>query len=294
MADQDDAAETPPSPNGVAPAALGRAARGAGALRALGWALIVTLVATPTYGRVAWELSAELEQAAAAESVGERITHLGRAARWKLPFARGDEAALDELMHLGRTRAAQAEDDVESRLIALAAYREARAAILARRGPIQWSSERERLHELDVEIAALMALEEQRWYGPVHAKDAAWHLERLEVASARARPYAFAAALAFLAALAGFVLFLLRGVGDDGRVRRPWGWLWLSITISGTAAWLLLLGRDAPADGPRGQPSAQASAQATDAAAASGETDSPATPSVKTTGTPPATAPSAR
>lgn len=221
------------------------------ARRVFGWLLVATFIAIPTYGRVSWELAAERERATAAEGVGDRIIHLGRAARWKLPLASGDEAALDELMALGREHAASAEKDVEARLVALASLREARAAILARRGPIQWAAERERLHELDVEIADLMALEELRWYGPEHAKDAAWHLERLAVASSRTRPFAVFAALSFLVSVAGLVAFLLVGLDDRGRLRRPWGFVWLAITIGGTAAWLLLLGRDAPSDGPR-------------------------------------------
>lgn len=86
---------------------------------ALGLGIVAPLVA-----RTWLEGRAELAQAAEAEirgDVEQQIIHLGRAARWRMPLASHDDAAIDALLTI---------DDPDH---ALAACREARRALLGSR-----------------------------------------------------------------------------------------------------------------------------------------------------------------
>ena len=69
------------------------------------WAGVALVVAIgPLLVRVAWEGRAELiaaDEAAAAGRVDLEIVHLGRAARWRAPFAASDDAAIGRLLALG-------------------------------------------------------------------------------------------------------------------------------------------------------------------------------------------------
>lgn len=128
--------------------------------------------------RVAWEGRAELmaaDQAAAAGRVDLEIVHLGRAARWRVPIAGSDEAAIERLLAIG----AASEGEAATVSTALVAYREARSALWATR--IGSAADGAALGLANRRIAALMAAQERAFGTDLSGRGAqeAYHLALL-------------------------------------------------------------------------------------------------------------------
>jgi len=190
--------------------------------RGLGWVLAFT---APLVARAVVEGRDELRRAAEAGAAGDRdgeIEHLGRALRWRVPLSSHDEVALDGLLALGE--AAEAAGD---RSEALAAYREARGALLATRvlevphGDVRT--------ELDRRIAALMTAQE-REIGTDTARGEDLEARHFALLQATPGPDPWRATLAagtFVAWVLASIAVLWRGVDAHGRVRPraavPWG-----------------------------------------------------------------------
>lgn len=142
------------------------------------WAGVALVVAIgPLLVRVAWEGRAELiaaDEAAAAGRVDLEIVHLGRAARWRAPFAASDDAAIGRLLALGAAH----EGDEATLTTALAAYRELRGALWATRVR---APEGEALALTNGRIAALMAAQERAFATDLSRRGAqeAYHLALL-------------------------------------------------------------------------------------------------------------------
>lgn len=209
-------------------------------LRRLGWLLGAgALIVLPLAARVAWEGSAELERAAAAGEAAQRdeqIIHLGRAARWRLPIASHDEQALEQLMALGRDYEEQG-----SRDDALAAYREARRAILATRA--WWLSDRDQFEAANARIAFLMA-EQERELGTDlsgSGEQEAYHLALLEQVPGPDPTRSGLTALAFLAWVAATVGFVMRALDAQGRLRAPAAVRWGGASLLLLVLWMVLL-----------------------------------------------------
>ena len=170
-------------------------------MRAAGAVVIVLGVAAPLLGRVAWEGRAELRAAQAASERGRvdlEIVHLGRAVRWRSPFAGHDEAALERLMAVGREALARGDSQT-----ALLAHREVRGAVLATRA---WSSLDDSLyHAVNGEIAAAMAAQEQVFGTDLSGRGEAeaYHLALLEQARPAESAWAVFVGLAIVAAAIG-------------------------------------------------------------------------------------------
>jgi len=170
--------------------------------KAAGWtALVVLGVLGPLLGRAAWEGQGALDQAdlAAAEGrIDREIMQLGRAARWRVPIAGHDERALARLMAIAEEAERAGEASSQT---AIAAYREARGALLASRA---WGvADPAVLDAANLGIARLMAAQEQVFGTDLSGTGSseAYHLERLRRAGEVAPPWPAAAAM--LAALAG-------------------------------------------------------------------------------------------
>ncbi len=210
-------------------AVSGRAGRGW--LRRGAWAALVAVgVIGPLLARAAWEGRGALAQAdvaAAAGRVDREILHLGRAARWRVPIAGHDEAALARLMAIGE--AAELRGGAGSQT-ALMAYREARAALLATRA---WGvADRALLHAANRRIARVMA-EQELVFGTDLSRAGsreAYHRALLEQAGAGGWPWAAVAAGLTAAA----ALLALRGPATRGRA--VWGGLALGLAL---ATWAL-------------------------------------------------------
>lgn len=204
-------------------------------------AVLVALAGGTVAGRVAVEGRAELEladRAAEAGDLDEEILHLGRAARWRLPLARHDERALERLMALGEAKEAEGAD---SRQEALAAYREARRAILATRS--LRLADPGTFHEANRRIARLMA-EQEREYGTDvggTGDPEAWHLARLEEVPGPDPVRGGLASLAFLGWAVTAAGFSLRGLEARGRLRLPQAAWWGLANLALLVAWMVLL-----------------------------------------------------
>lgn len=205
--------------------------------QATGWtalwvALALLGVLGPLLGRAAWEGRGALalaDRAAAEGRVDREIMQLGRAARWRVPLAGHDEAALERLLTIA-ARAEQA--GAASSQTALAAYREARGALLATRA---WGIvDVARLEDANRGIARLMAAQERAFGTDLSGAGdpEAHHLALLRRAGETGPPWPALAAV--LAALAGALA--LRGGPARGRARALWGGLALA---AGLAVWLL-------------------------------------------------------
>ncbi len=192
-------------------------------------------VCSPLLLRAAWEGRAELTSADVAREAGRvdlEIVHLGRAARWRVPWAGHDETALARLLALGE---AGAREDATSQT-ALMAHREARSALLATRG---WGlADDEAMHAANRAIATAMAAQEQAFGSDLSGRGEAevHHLALLGRAETGAAPWAPLAGLAVLAAVIG----LRAGLPARGGVRRPalLGGLTLALTLAAIAWWL--------------------------------------------------------
>lgn len=206
----------------------------------VGVALVVIAGGT-VVARVAVEGRAELqlaERAAEAGEVDEEIIHLGRAARWRLPIARHDDRALERLMALGKAKEAEG---AESRQEALAAYREARRAILATRS--LRLADPDTFHEANRRIARLMA-EQEREYGTDvggTGDPEAWHLHKLEEVPGPDPVLGGLASLAFLGWAVTAAGFALRGLEARGRLRLPQAAWWGLANLLLLVAWMVLL-----------------------------------------------------
>jgi len=183
------------------------------------WAAVVVLgVLGPLLGRAAWEGRGALDEARRAADEGRvdrEIMQLGRAARWRVPIASHDEAALARLMAI----AADAEREGEaSSQTALTAYREARGALLASRA---WGvADRSLLDAANRGIARLMAAQEQMFGTDLSGvgDPEGFHLALLRRAGEEGPPWpAVSAVLTVLASV-----LALRG-GQRRSVRVIWG-----------------------------------------------------------------------
>lgn len=185
----------------------------------------------PLLGRAAWEGRGALDQAglAAAEGrVDREIMHLGRAARWRVPFASHDEAALARLLAI----ATEAERGGEAgSQTALTAYREARGALLA---SMAWGvADPELLAAANQGIARLMAAQEQMFGTDLSGTGTAeaYHLTLLQQAGEQRPPWP---ALTAVATVVGLGL-ALRG-GSSRSARGVWGAL---AVLGALATWAL-------------------------------------------------------
>jgi hypothetical protein len=162
----------------------------------------------------------------------DEIVHLGRAARLYAPGNPYSRRAADKLATIGR--------DDPSR--ALAAWRELRSAILATRS--FYTPHRALLDEANARIADLMADAEVA-AGTQHAREKAraWHAARLAQDEAPSVAWTLVA-LFGLAAWIGCALgLLLRGVGDDDRLRPRVALAWALGVAAGLAVFFLGLAR---------------------------------------------------
>lgn len=199
------------------------------AARTASWTVVVVLaVLGPLLGRAAWEGQGALDQAgrAAAEGrIDREIMQLGRAARWRVPIAGHDEQALARLMAIAEEAEGAGEEQT-----AIAAYREARGALLASRA---WGvADPAVLDAANRGIARLMAAQEQRFGTDLSGVGTAeaYHLELLRRAGEDGPPWSAAAAV--LTALAGALA--LRAGARRGRVL--WGVL---AGVGALVAWAL-------------------------------------------------------
>lgn len=196
-------------------------------VRAASAVVVVFGVAAPLWLRAAWEGAAELREADAAVERGRvdlEVVHLGRAARWRVPLASHDEAALARLLAIADTATALGEAGSQ---MALLARREVRAALLATRtwGPRDTAM----LAAVNREIAAAMAAQEQVFGTDLSGRGEAeaYHLALLEQAPRGGGTWALLIALAVVAAALGLVV----GVPETGRVRGVALAVWWTIAV---------------------------------------------------------------
>jgi len=193
-------------------------------------ALVAVLLAIVA-ARVVWSSRGEWKAATAATG-DEEIAHLGRAARLYAPGNPYARRALDRLATIGR------EDPTR----ALAAWREARSAILATRS--FYTPHRALLDEANGQIAERMAQAEVA-AGTQHTVERAraWHAARLAQNEAPSVAWTLVA-LVGLAAWIGCALgLLLRGIGDDDRLRPRAALAWAIGVGAGLALFFLGLSR---------------------------------------------------
>jgi hypothetical protein len=178
-------------------------ARG-GALAAIALAIVTV--------RVVWSSRAEWR---AAQAVGgeERVVHLGRAARLYAPGNPYARRALDELVQFGR---AQTGTGAHSPY-ALAAWREARSAILATRS--FYTPHRDVLDEANAAIAALMAAADDPSRGTLATREA-WHAARLARDDAPSVAWTLVALVGLAAWIGCAAAFFWRAVDERDRLRR--------------------------------------------------------------------------
>jgi len=157
--------------------------------------------------RVVWSSRGEWKQAQSSTG-DEQVAHLGRAARLYAPGNPYSRRALDELARLGRSASGAAEG--------LAAWREARSAILATRS--FYTPRRELLDEANARIAALMAAAEDPARGSA-AERRAWHAARLAQDDAPSVGWSLIALLGLGAWIGSAVGFFLRAVDERDKLR---------------------------------------------------------------------------
>lgn len=193
--------------------------------------MVVLGVLGPLLGRAAWEGRGALDQAALAAVEGRidrEIMQLGRAARWRVPFADHDEVALARMM----TIAAEAERGGEAgSQTALTAYREARGALLA---SMAWGvADPELLDAANQGIARLMAAQEQMFGTDLSGTGTAeaYHLGLLRQAGEQRPPWPALTAVATVVGL---------GLALRGRSSRSARWVWGALAVLGAlATWAL-------------------------------------------------------
>ena len=196
--------------------------------RAGWWALAVALVLLGSGLRAFIDGRAELAKAHEAEleaEIDEEIMHLGRAARWRLPFAGHDETALAGLESL----ATDADLDVTASLLA---YREIRRALLATRTP--WGvSDPQLLARADSAIVRLMADDSD----PERE-------DRLviQLSEPRDAPNAgtWLASLFFVAWLGALYGFFVRAIDEQAHLVRRSARIWGLLVLLTCMMWMLL------------------------------------------------------
>jgi hypothetical protein len=199
-----------------------------GAVRVVAlFAILLAIVAV----RVVWSSRGEWRQAIAAGGDDE-ILHLGRAARLYAPGNPYSRRAVDKLAAIGREDPARA----------LAAWRELRSAILATRS--FYTPHRALLDEANAHIADLMA-DAELAAGTQHARDKAraWHAARLLQDESPSVAWTLVALFGLAAWIGSAVGLLLRGVGDDDRLRPRLALGWALGVAGGLALFFLGLGR---------------------------------------------------
>lgn len=198
----------------------------------LGVAAAAVLIAVPVGVRAWVDGRAALEQALSTEALDLRIERLGHAARWRMPLASHDEEALDALVELGEESEPTA---------SLAAYREARRALLATRA---WGlADPQRFEMLNERIATAMAAREE-----VERTDVgglgdpyAYHLQLLMREPGPEPMRAGLAAWAFVAWLGALVGFVGRGLDTRGKLQPRPATRWGLAVLLLLAAWTVLL-----------------------------------------------------
>ena len=190
-------------------------------------AMLLAIVAA----RVVWSSRGEWRAASAATGDDE-LAHLGRAARLYAPGNPYSRRAVDKLAAIGRADPARA----------LAAWRELRSAILATRS--FYTPHRALLDEANAHIAELMADAEVAT-GTQHARDQAraWHAARLEQDEAPSVAWTLVALVGLVGWIACALGLLLRGVGDDDRLRPRVALAWAAGVAVGLALFFLGLAR---------------------------------------------------
>ncbi len=198
----------------------------------LGVAAAVVLIVVPVAIRAWVDGRAALEQARLTEALDLRIERLGHAARWRMPLASHDEQALDALLQLGE----------ESEPVAsLAAYREARRALLATRA---WGvADPQRFELLNERIATAMAAREEAEGTDVGGlgDPYAYHLQLLTREPGPEPRRAGLAAWAFVAWLGALVGFIGRGLDSRGRLQPKPATRWGLAVLLLLTAWTVLL-----------------------------------------------------
>ncbi len=206
------------------------------AARGLAWTVAFAM---PVVVRAWMDARAELDAADDAVASGDEdgeVEHLGRALRWRLPLSSIDDVALARLFAIG-----EAADEDGDPVLALAAYREARGALLASR--VLAVPHAEARAELDIRIARLMADEERRFgTDSSHGGDLeAHHLALLSATPGPAPVRATIAAGTFVAWVIASLATVMKGVDASGRVRpRPailWGLASVACLVAWTIAW---------------------------------------------------------
>ena len=165
-------------------------------------ALVVIALAIVTV-RVVWSSRVEW-RAAQAESGELRVVHLGRAARLYAPGNPYARRALDALAELGR-----AGD--------LSAWQEARSAILATRS--FYTPHRALLDEANRAIAEGMAERDLPSRGSLEARRE-WHAARLARDEAPSVVWSVVAILGLFLWIGAAVLFILRAIDENDRLRK--------------------------------------------------------------------------
>ena len=201
--------------------------------RAIEAAILITATLAIAATRVVWSSRTEY-RAAMRASGDDEIAHLGRAARLYAPGNPYSRRALDKLAGIGRSEPL---DSVR----ALAAWREARSAILATRS--FYTPRRALLDEADAHIAALMADAEHPADAEARAKAERWHLLRLADHPAPALSWTLLALFGLLAWIGCAVGFFLRGIGPDDRLRNRAAVIWALGIAAGLTLFFIGLAR---------------------------------------------------
>ena len=181
--------------------------------------------------RVVW--SSRGEWRAATTSAGDdELVHLGRCARLYAPGNPYSRRAVDKLAAIGR-------DDPPR---ALAAWRELRSAILATRS--FYTPHRALLDEANARIADLMA-DAELAAGTQHVREKAraWHAARLAQDESPKVAWTVVALLGLAAWIGSAIGLLLRGIGDDDRLRPRVALGWALGVGGGLALFFLGLAR---------------------------------------------------
>ncbi|HWE30560.1 MAG TPA: hypothetical protein VHB97_21280 [Polyangia bacterium] len=181
--------------------------------------------------RVVWSSRGEW-RAAAAASGDDELAHLGRAARLYAPGNPYSRRAVDKLAAIGRADPTRA----------LAAWRELRSALLATRS--FYTPRRALLDEANAHIAELMADAEiaagsQR----VREKARAWHAARLAQDESPSVGWTLVALVGLFAWIGCALGLLLRGIGEDDRLRPRLALAWALGVACGLALFFVGLAR---------------------------------------------------
>lgn len=198
----------------------------------LGGAFVLSMLIVPVAMRASIEGSAALEEALATDDIDLRIERLGHAARWRTPLTTHDERALDALVAIG---------EGHDGAVSLAAYREARRALLGTRA---WGlSDPERFEMLCERIASAMAAQEEQDASDVGGQGDpyAYHLQLLQKVPGPDPLRAGGAAWAFVAWVLAAVGFVGRGIDDKGKLQPKPATRWGLAAMVLLAVWTVLL-----------------------------------------------------